>query len=223
MPRPLALLTTLLLLLAGLSVAAPAQAYDRDCSDFDTQAQAQRFYVSQGGPQQDPHRLDADGDGRACDSLPCPCSGATSGGSKTPSKPARIVQYAVVTRVVDGDTLNVRLSSGARTSVRMIGIDSPERGRCGYDAATRSLRALARVGAKVTLTSDRTQARQDRYGRILRYVTTRANGRDVNRAQVYRGWAKVYVYGGKPFERTASYRSAQTEAKAAPRGVWRSC
>lgn len=222
MPRPLAILTTLLLALAGLSLAAPAQAYDRDCSDFSTQRQAQDFYLSQGGPQQDPHRLDADGDGRACDSLPCPC-GASSSGSKTPSKPARIVQYGVITSVVDGDTVKVRLSSGLRRSVRMIGIDTPERGRCGYAAATRSLRGLAPVGSRVTLTSDRTQARQDRYGRILRYVTTRKNGRDVNRAQVYRGWAKVYVYAGKPFERTTSYRSAQAEAKAAPRGVWRSC
>ncbi len=41
---------------------------DRDCSDFETQAEAQRFF-EEAGPG-DPHRLDADGDGEACESLP---------------------------------------------------------------------------------------------------------------------------------------------------------
>ena len=43
---------------------------DRDCSDFETQPEAQRFFEQAGGPAQDPHRLDGDGDGRACESLP---------------------------------------------------------------------------------------------------------------------------------------------------------
>ncbi|MCS4155767.1 endonuclease YncB(thermonuclease family) [Salinibacter ruber] len=41
---------------------------DRDCSDFDTQPEAQRFFERhQPG---DPHNLDGDGDGEACESLP---------------------------------------------------------------------------------------------------------------------------------------------------------
>ena len=43
---------------------------DRDCSDFKTQEEAQKFFISQGGPQKDPHRLDRDGDGVACENLP---------------------------------------------------------------------------------------------------------------------------------------------------------
>jgi micrococcal nuclease len=43
---------------------------DKDCSDFTTHAQAQAFFISQGGPGSDPHRLDSDGDGVACESLP---------------------------------------------------------------------------------------------------------------------------------------------------------
>ena len=43
---------------------------DRNCGDFDTQADAQAFYETAGGPGSDPHRLDADGDGVACASLP---------------------------------------------------------------------------------------------------------------------------------------------------------
>jgi len=43
-------------------------ANDRDCSDFDTQPEAQQFFERhQPG---DPHNLDGDGDGQACESLP---------------------------------------------------------------------------------------------------------------------------------------------------------
>lgn len=41
---------------------------DKDCKDFSTQLAAQRFYESQGPG--DPHGLDRDGDGIACESLP---------------------------------------------------------------------------------------------------------------------------------------------------------
>ncbi|HEV2791385.1 MAG TPA: excalibur calcium-binding domain-containing protein [Solirubrobacterales bacterium] len=49
--------------------AAPASAADRDCSDFNSWRAAQKFYKRHGGPQRDPHRLDADRDGIACESL----------------------------------------------------------------------------------------------------------------------------------------------------------
>lgn len=49
--------------------AAPAGAVrgDRDCSDFRTQKAAQRFFKKH-HPKRDPHRLDADRDGIACES-----------------------------------------------------------------------------------------------------------------------------------------------------------
>ena len=43
---------------------------DKDCPDFATHAKAQAFFISQGGPGSDPHKLDADKDGLACESLP---------------------------------------------------------------------------------------------------------------------------------------------------------
>jgi competence protein ComEC len=43
---------------------------DRDCGGFDTHAEAQAFFEAAGGPQADPHRLDGDNDGIACESLP---------------------------------------------------------------------------------------------------------------------------------------------------------
>ncbi|MEM6466220.1 MAG: excalibur calcium-binding domain-containing protein [Pseudomonadota bacterium] len=40
---------------------------DKDCNSFETSADAQKFFVSEGGPAQDPHGLDRDGDGFACE------------------------------------------------------------------------------------------------------------------------------------------------------------
>ena len=60
----------------------PEEAFeDRDCDDFADWQQAQSFYLSQGGPGADPHRLDGDGDGVACQSLP----GAPGDSTPTPT------------------------------------------------------------------------------------------------------------------------------------------
>jgi len=64
--RSLVLLTAVAAL--GLT-AAPASAADKDCADFSTWRQAQNFFKKHGGPKYDPHRLDGDNDGVACESL----------------------------------------------------------------------------------------------------------------------------------------------------------
>jgi hypothetical protein len=48
----------------------PFSSGDYDCRDFSTQEEAQDFFESEGGPDDDPHNLDRDGDGVACESLP---------------------------------------------------------------------------------------------------------------------------------------------------------
>ena len=42
---------------------------DRDCGDFGSHAEAQRFFIANGGPAADPHKLDRDNDGLACESI----------------------------------------------------------------------------------------------------------------------------------------------------------
>jgi len=54
-------------LLLALSPAVSFGQADRDCSDFGSWAEAQEFY-ERSGPG-DPHNLDADNDGIACESL----------------------------------------------------------------------------------------------------------------------------------------------------------
>jgi len=65
----------LLALLAGAVLAMPGSASAATCADYSTQADAQRAADTR----------DADGDGRYCESLPCPCS--SGGGSTSPPPP----------------------------------------------------------------------------------------------------------------------------------------
>lgn len=225
-----------LALVAGvLGLAAPAQAVvDRDCGDFATQKAAQVFFL-QNSPSTDPHRLDADGDGVACDANPCPCyvgstvpSGGTTGVAPLASATSgqTVVSHGRVTHVVDGDTVDVRLASGRVQRVRLLGIDTPEvyNGvECGGPEASAAMKRMLPVGTRVRLVTDTTQASVDRYGRALRYITRTRDGVQVNRRQVWLGHATVYVYHGVPFKRTADYRRAEAAAQAAPRGLWKSC
>ncbi|GAA3802417.1 excalibur calcium-binding domain-containing protein [Nocardioides panacisoli] len=68
-----ALVVAAALATVGFAVPAPsAVARDMDCSDFPSQRAAQIYFLNHGGPQSDPDRLDADGDGIACEDNPAP-------------------------------------------------------------------------------------------------------------------------------------------------------
>jgi micrococcal nuclease len=69
---------------------------------------------------------------------------------------------------VDGDTLDVRSSAGLVERIRVIGIDTPERGECGFAEAAGMLSDLV-LGKQVTLVAGARDNR-DRYNRLLRYV-----------------------------------------------------
>jgi endonuclease YncB( thermonuclease family) len=204
-----------------------ASAADRDCSSFSTQKAAQTFFLENGGPRYDPHRLDSDGDGIACESNPCPCSDRQSTPLPTVGTTGRaIVQTARVVAAVDGDTVDVRLRSGARKRVRLIGIDTPEvfgGTECGGPQASASMKRMLPRGTRVRITSDPSQDLVDRYDRLLRYVTKVSTGKDVNRRQLHKGLARVYVYDQHPFERVTGYREAQRSARSHARGIWRLC
>lgn len=89
-------LAQLVVLTFFIAIAAPAQAADKNCDDFATQKQAQLFYLDAGGPQQDPHYLDSDGDGEACESNPCPCYwGSNPPADNPPSTPPPPVKSGV--------------------------------------------------------------------------------------------------------------------------------
>lgn len=136
---------------------------------------------------------------------------------------------ARVVSVVDGDTIKVRVRK-KKVTVRLIGIDTPESVKpgtpveCGAKAAAAYLKKLSfkgKKGRKVTLTTDPTQDRNDRYGRLLAYA--KVNSGQVLQAELLRaGWATVYVYE-KKFERFTEFAGIASGAYFAKRGVWGSC
>jgi micrococcal nuclease len=138
-----------------------------------------------------------------------------------------------VYRVVDGDTVKVKLRSGVIRTVRLVGIDTPETvaprkpPECGGPQASKAMTKLAMrrehgklVGRNATLVSDPTQDARDRYGRTLGYIEI--GGRDIGRQMIRAGWSPVYVFHD-PFRRLGSYTAAENVAKAEHRGVWSIC
>lgn len=141
----------------------------------------------------------------------------------SPAAAASASATGLVTRVIDGDTLDVRLPGGGRERVRILGIDSPEmrpKERCAKQA-TEAARRLAQ-GETVGLVGDRTQATRDRYGRLLAYVTL-PGGLDMGRRLLVTGNAKVYVFAGRPFLRVGVYRAAEKNARGRGFGLWGNC
>jgi micrococcal nuclease len=133
--------------------------------------------------------------------------------------PAHFTLSGPVLRVVDGDTIDVR-AGGRRERVRIIGVDTPERGACYSARATAETHRLT-AGKVVRLAGDRSQARRDRYGRLLAYVSA-PGAPDVGKRLVERGLARVLVVG-RPFRRVAAYRAAEQRAQRSPAGLWAAC
>lgn len=140
-------------------------------------------------------------------------------------------QPAVVQRVVDGDTVRVRVAeetgvlAGGEHRVRLLEIDSPEldtahgEPECGAEAATAFLRARLPRDAQVWLEADSQDT--DRFGRPLRYVWT-ADGQMVNRAVVASGHARAVLFA--PNDRHWSQMSAaEADAREDRAGVWGAC
>ena len=138
----------------------------------------------------------------------------------TASSSGAFTLNGMVIHVVDGDTLDVRLRSGKRERIRVIGIDTPERGVCFFSQSSRRASELA-LGKNVTLRGDATQDTRDRYGRLLAYVDVNGH-RDLGLALVQGGYAAVYVFR-EPFQRLGRYRAAAASAKGARAGAWTAC
>jgi micrococcal nuclease len=146
---------------------------------------------------------------------------AATGSPESPAATAGAFTYrGIVTHIVDGDTLDVRLASGKSERIRLIGIDTPERGECYATKATERARLLA-MSKPVVLRGDATQDTRDRYGRLLAYVWI-PGGKDLGYQLIAGGFAKVYVYRN-PFQRLSAYRNAEAGAKGATGGQWKAC
>ena len=123
--------------------------------------------------------------------------------------------------VIDGDT--IKTSEG---TVRLIGIDTPEQGECGHEEASAAISAVVAPGESISLELPEGQNDQDKYNRLLRYVTT-ASGVDLGLMQIEAGnaVARYDSTDGYPAHpRQDAYRAAQLATlDAAKRVVTTSC
>ena len=132
---------------------------------------------------------------------------------------------AVVTHVVDGDTLDVAIG-GTEERIRLLGIDTPETVapdrpvQCYGAEASAYLESLVPVGTPVRL--ERDAVARDRFGRLLAYVYRAEDDLLVNLALVEQGYADAVTYG----DNEALYPqlvAAKSRARDGGRGLWGVC
>lgn len=135
---------------------------------------------------------------------------------------------ATVTRVVDGDTVYVKLDNGTEEKVRMIGVDTPEstiqHEPYGKEASNFTKEQLE--GKEVYLEKDVSET--DKYGRLLRYIwleppekisEEKIRVKMFNAILLLNGYAQVATY--PPDVKYVDYFTKfQKEAREANIGLW---
>ncbi|MDD4569509.1 MAG: thermonuclease family protein [Tepidanaerobacteraceae bacterium] len=140
---------------------------------------------------------------------------------KDKSLSSSVALYQVL-EVVDGDTIKVNLN-GATTTIRLIGMDTPETldprkvVQCfGKEASAKAKELL--FGKMVRLENDSTTEELDKYSRPLKYVFLE-DGTFYNDKMIRDGYAHEYTYN-KPYKYQAQFKEAQKEASTNLRGLW---
>ena len=114
-----------------------------------------------------------------------------------------------VVRVADGDTITVLSTSTTQHKIRLHGIDAPEKKQAFGNASRKFLAGLV-ANREVRVA----WSKRDRYQRIL--GTVFVDGKDVNLEMLKAGYAWHY----KKYDSTPAYAQAESEARAAKRGLW---
>lgn len=112
------------------------------------------------GVNDSPDELSGDASNESSSALSVEPSGESTAGVPD-GEPATLVS------IIDGDTIET-----SQGTVRLIGIDAPERGECGYADATGVLETTILVDETVYLDLPAGQNDQDSYGRLIRYAAT---------------------------------------------------
>ena len=134
--------------------------------------------------------------------------------SSTPLHPPG--QEATVSRIVDGDTIDVSID-GTEYTIRYIGMDTPERGMPFFDEATAANADLVE-GQTIILVKDVSET--DRYNRLLRYVYL-LDGTFVNAELVKQGYAQSATYP-PDVAHEEIFNKLMQEARVSELGLWAS-
>lgn len=158
-------------------------------------------------------------------------SGSTARPQRPPPPTGRArgeVLRGPVVYVSDGDTIGVRLNGVVTRIQWSVSTLRSQRSKCAGGMFRPKASAIAQRllprGTSVTVVTDPTQDRHDKYNRLLAYVFTANNPVSVNEQLVSEGAARVYVYRRRHHpRRLGKLRAAERQAKAAGRGLWSAC
>ena len=127
-----------------------------------------------------------------------------------------------VIRVIDGDTIVVDFE-GVTTTVRLLGVDTPETVhpekpvQCfGPEASAKTKELLE--GQSVRLEEDPTQGHLDKYGRTLAYVFL-PDGTLIDEILISQGYGKEYTYH-TAYKYQTLFKKDESLARANQLGLW---
>jgi len=132
------------------------------------------------------------------------------------------LQAAVVTRIIDGDTIEVQMN-GESFKVRYIGIDTPETVAPNRPVECFGPQATGRNGELVSgrqVELEKDVSERDDFDRLLRYVYV--DGRMVNELLVAEGFAQVSTFP-PDVKYVDRFLEAQRRASEKALGLWRAC
>lgn len=153
-----------------------------------------------------------------CSALPPQGTVERNGDEETAQVP-EVGRTALVTRAVDGDTVEISPGIDGVEDVRLIGMDTPElSGDCGTEPLAReAVDYTARyAGERVRLEFD--EERLDQYGRLLAYAYA-PDGAMLNEELVRRGLAQVATFPPNT-RHEEDFLRAQERAREAEIGIW---
>ena len=130
----------------------------------------------------------------------------------------RNVQPALITGVIDGSIVIVRLQDEGNTEIRLLGIDAPERNRVGIECFAYEARDALRhtfAGTSVVLERDKRYHR-DSYRRLVRYV--RSGSQDIGAWMIWHGYA--FADYSLQHLRLSEYEDFESDARRHERGMW---
>jgi micrococcal nuclease len=141
-----------------------------------------------------------------------------------------------VTRVVDGDTMEIRFRNGSTDTIRLLGVDTPEvhtgvdpaeyggvpdndQGRAWLERWGNSASKYAKselAGERVTIAFDRQSPSRGSYDRLLVYVYL-DNETHFNKQLLVNGYARLY---DSEFGQRTEFVAAEATAQSDDVGVW---
>ena len=160
--------------------------------------------------------------------------GTTARPAGTPTVPGESVRVTV-TRIVDGDTVEISYGNGTADTVRLLGVDTPEvhsantpeefEGVPETPAGENCLRRYGErasafaeerlTGERVLLRFDPESDRRGYYGRLLGYLVV--DGENFNRELLEEGLARVY---DSSFTRRERFEEIESTARTDGAGLW---